>query len=294
MVERLGDALRVPSRRAERCETGRRRRSERSRQRDAGSSPTRHWKIALCSESTGSSLAPLRAAASTSSSPAATISSLFATAMSMPRSTAAKTASNATAPSVAASTISGSLSSATRSKPSAPSAAIVAIRGLKARVLAPVSKIRIAPGCESDDFETIRIARDHVERLRSDRSGRAKNGYSSCAGVHFTIVSEDAEQVQRREERHSAEEIGVEPVEHAAVPAMISPGVLDAGIALRARIRPDRPPAPRSHVATPRTRPCHQSRCKLRQAASPRAPNPRDDQERTEPSLRRFSSARSS
>ena len=59
----------------------------------SGGSPATHWNSALCSESTGRICAPLRAAVSKSSSPAATISSLLATATSMPRSTAANTAS---------------------------------------------------------------------------------------------------------------------------------------------------------------------------------------------------------
>ena len=67
----------------------------------------------------------------TSSSPAATMSSLFATATSMPRSTAANTASNATAPSVAASTICASLSQATACSPRAPSRASATTRGPK-------------------------------------------------------------------------------------------------------------------------------------------------------------------
>ena len=105
----------------------------------SGGSPTRHWKSALCSESTGTISAPVRLAAATSNSPAATINSLLATAMRLPRSTAANTASKATAPSVAASKTSGFDSTATASKPSAPESTRVPEGSAARRAAAPSS-----------------------------------------------------------------------------------------------------------------------------------------------------------
>src|SRR5437588_12981924 len=46
--------------------------------------PARHWKIALCSLSTGSSVAPAAVAASVISAPAVTSASLFASATTRP------------------------------------------------------------------------------------------------------------------------------------------------------------------------------------------------------------------
>ena len=44
-------------------------------------------------------------------------------------------------------------------------------------------QIRVATGREADDFETIGVPRDDVERLRSDRSRRTENRYSLAHGA---------------------------------------------------------------------------------------------------------------
>ena len=109
------------------------------------------------------------------SSPAETISSLFAMATSIPRSTAAKTASNATEPSVAARTMSGSLSTATRSKPALPSPAVVASVTLNWRACS-AQQFDVTPGRESRRLRTlVGMVRDDVERLRSDGAGGPEN-----------------------------------------------------------------------------------------------------------------------
>ena len=45
------------------------------------------------------------------------------------------------------------------------------------------SKRGVAPSRQTDDLEAIGMARDHVERLGADRSGRAENGNSVCASL---------------------------------------------------------------------------------------------------------------
>jgi len=68
----------------------------------------RHWKIALCSLSTGSSVAPLRIAASVISAPAVTSASLLASATVRPASIAAITGFRPAQPTIAAITSSAS------------------------------------------------------------------------------------------------------------------------------------------------------------------------------------------
>ena len=72
------------------------------------SRPSRHWKIAECSLSTGSSSPPPRRCAARASSPAATRLSLFASASVMPRSSAHRVASTPAKPTMALRTMSGS------------------------------------------------------------------------------------------------------------------------------------------------------------------------------------------
>ena len=82
--------------------------------------PSRHWKIALCSLSTGKTFTPFFAAALITSSPAMTRISLLATARSLPASMAASAGCSPAVPTIAMSTISASASVEISSKPSAP------------------------------------------------------------------------------------------------------------------------------------------------------------------------------
>ena len=66
-----------------------------SRSTSAAVRPCRHWWMALCSLSTGSTATPRRRAASITTAPAMTSTSLFASAMVLPASIAARTASSA-------------------------------------------------------------------------------------------------------------------------------------------------------------------------------------------------------
>ena len=74
----------------------------------SGSRPSRHWKSAECSLSTGSSRPPPRRCAATASSPAATRLSLFASASVTPCSSAHSVASTPAKPTMALRTTSGS------------------------------------------------------------------------------------------------------------------------------------------------------------------------------------------
>ena len=72
------------------------------------SRPSRHWKIALCSLSTGKTRTPRRLAASITTSPAMTRISLLATAMSLPASIAASAGRKPPVPTIAIKTKSAS------------------------------------------------------------------------------------------------------------------------------------------------------------------------------------------
>ena len=94
-----------------------------SRRTSAAGRPWRHWWMALCSLSTGSTATPRRRAAAMTRPPAMTRTSLLARAMVFPASIAASTASRAVVPVVATSTRSTAGWVAAASSPSAPLAA---------------------------------------------------------------------------------------------------------------------------------------------------------------------------
>src|SRR5579884_587830 len=197
------------------------------------SSPAKHWKIAECSESTGSSFDPLRFAAATSSSPAATMSSLFATATSMPRSTAAKTASKATNPSVAAKTTSGSLSTATRNSPRAPSCALETIRTSKraacSRSLSTCFPAASATTSKRSPWRAITssacVPMDPVDPSIATR----------LALISELTNCEQPDDVEHTEERHAAEEIRIEAIQDAAVSLDDRAAVFHARVAFERR-----------------------------------------------------------
>ncbi len=82
--------------------------------------PTRHWKTALCSESTGSSGTPRRLAAAVMRLPAITSVSLLASAIVRPASMAAIVGKRPAPPTSAETTTSASTSRATATIPSGP------------------------------------------------------------------------------------------------------------------------------------------------------------------------------
>ena len=97
----------------------------RIRRTPAGAAPVRsvcgmHWKIALCSLSIGTSIAPPWRAASTSSDPAITSDSLFATSTCLPARAAASVEGSPAAPTIAAITTSTSALAAQASSAAGP------------------------------------------------------------------------------------------------------------------------------------------------------------------------------
>ena len=79
-----------------------------SRSTAPAGSPTKHWNRAECSESTGTTTAPERAAAASTKAPATTSDSLLASATVRPASTAASVGASPAAPTMAATTTSAS------------------------------------------------------------------------------------------------------------------------------------------------------------------------------------------
>ena len=95
--------------------------------------PCTHWWTALCSLSTGRISTPRRRAASVTSAPAITSTSLFASAIVFPASIAASTASSAAVPDEAHSTMSTSGRVASATRPSDPWPAISVAAALPCR-----------------------------------------------------------------------------------------------------------------------------------------------------------------
>ena len=87
--------------------------------------PARHWKIALCSLSIGTMVAPCACAACISSSPASTSDSLFASSRRLPARAAASVDDRPAAPTMAATTLSQASPATSDSKASAPACASV-------------------------------------------------------------------------------------------------------------------------------------------------------------------------
>ena len=90
--------------------------------------PCRHWKMALCSESTGMMATPFSAAKRFTSSPAHTSDSLLANASVLPASMAATVGFRPEMPTAALSTRSLSASAATRQTPSSPQQISVSVK----------------------------------------------------------------------------------------------------------------------------------------------------------------------
>ena len=86
----------------------------------SGLRPSMHWKIALCSLSTGSTCTPFLRAAVITASPAITRISLLATAMSLPASIAASAGRRPAVPTMEMSTMSASGIVASSHRPSSP------------------------------------------------------------------------------------------------------------------------------------------------------------------------------
>ena len=90
------------------------------RRTSRGAAPARHWKSALCSESTGSRRTPCSRAAHVMSAPAITSVSLLASAMVRPARIAASVGTRPAAPTSAETTTSAATSPAMAARPSGP------------------------------------------------------------------------------------------------------------------------------------------------------------------------------
>ena len=212
---------------------------------------------------------PLRAAAATSSSPAATISSLLATAIAMPRSTAANTASNATAPSVAAKhDVRLAARRPRRSSPLGPSRAVVDDRRRKAARPVRASSSTLRPAASATTSKRVRVPRDHVERLRADRARRPQNR-DSLARRHVDL--QNPQQMQRREERRRRRR----STNRSGRARRRAPGSLSpASFTPASRLSADSTRSPACAampVQRPSTPPCHHSKCSCGSHVAPTA-----------------------
>ncbi len=120
------------------------------------------WKIALCSESIGSSSAPLAAMASMNSWPETTRVSLLASRMRLPACAAASVAGRPAAPTIAAIRVSTSGAVATSVRASAPSSTVDRASPLRqpARAGPPPQPVRSSPRSAGDGLR-------HCSSMRS-------------------------------------------------------------------------------------------------------------------------------
>ena len=95
--------------------------------------PWRHWKMAECSESTGTISAPFSLARSITSSPAHTRVSLLARAMCLPPSMAARVGRSPATPTMAVTTVSAWGRAAASSSPSGPDSTLVPVSASRTR-----------------------------------------------------------------------------------------------------------------------------------------------------------------
>ena len=196
------------------------------RRTSAGSLPARHWKIALCSESTGSSVAPCRATAAVITSPAETSASLLASATIPPCSIAAIVGASPAQPTIAASVTSAPRAAASTSPAGPPAAAMplpasasrssgsrlssdtTASSAPNSRASAASSRAWLLRG-QRDHAPLAAVAPDQVERRSPDRAGRAEDG-DRCACSRRHPRGDRARHQHHRDQP-------VDAVEHPAV-----------------------------------------------------------------------------
>ena len=224
-----------------------------------GARPSRHWKSAECSLSTGRSSPPPRFHAAIASSPAATRLSLFASASVTPRSSAQSVAPTPAKPTTAFRTRSGS--AASRSSVESPPTWTCSTPCCGCKLVERLRSRR-----ERADRE-LGIGRDHLERLAPDRAGRPEQGDSSLAhGRRLTAdVFRHALRAPEREDRE---------VRGRARPRAASRAGRASLRGRRARVRS---PSPRGR-ASPPTRRGRRARRRAR-STSPSSERLRDGQE---------------
>src|SRR5919198_5688012 len=189
----------------------------------SGARPSRHWKAAECSLSTGSSSPPPRSRAASASSPAATRLSLFASASVTPFSSAQSVAGSPAKPTTALSTTSGRArsSSSVRSPPTWVSGARPST-GCDPEAAATSS----SPGLDS----TISTACRPIEPVAPSRATRFI--CSKCTVGFRAWFARSGEGQDRVVGGDGREQVRVEAVEHAAVAGQQAPAVLDPQITL--------------------------------------------------------------
>ena len=163
------------------------------------------WKIALCSESTGSSVAPASRTARSITSPAQTSASLLASATIAPRRMAASVAARPAAPVIAAMVQSaGSAAAATTcSGPAATSIPVPASASRRRGIAGRIGNHRplglqgdrllgqqpdIAAGDQRADPEALGCGGEQFHRLGADTAGAAQDGDGAgrCGHCHRT------------------------------------------------------------------------------------------------------------
>ncbi len=159
------------------------------------------WNMALCSQSTGSTVAPAMAARRMNRPPAQTRHSLLASATVAPRSIAASVGFSPAAPVIAAITQSAGRCAAS-SRPPSPAAASIPLPAKRVLQFVVSRRIgdhgesradlardlrqrrRIAPRADRLDAISFRRALDQIDRAGADRTGSAENGDAAhfCCG----------------------------------------------------------------------------------------------------------------
>ena len=226
--------------------TAPRTRSGRANRAPRRARPSRHWKSAECSLSTGRRSPPPRSRAASASSPAATRLSLFASASVTPRSSAHSVAGRPANPMTAFSTTSGSARS--RSSVRSPPTCVSGAR--------PVDRLRArcerATSSSSGFASMISSACRPIEPVR--RAGRCASRRASASPAVQAATRPNATIVKYA--AGAGEEQRVDPVEHASVPAEQAPGVLHLHVALDRRLEQVADRAPRSRARAPSTSDC--------------------------------------
>ena len=157
--------------------------------------PSRHWKSAECSESTGSSRPPPRSFAASASSPAATRLSLFASASVTPRSSAHSVAPTPAKPTTAFRTTSGS----DALEQLGQVAADLRVRRRRAR---PRARVEVGRSRRESAELELGVPLDDLDRLPADRAGGAEQRDSlhghSVPEAPYAKREDDVEARRRR------------------------------------------------------------------------------------------------
>src|SRR6266498_2418662 len=194
--------------------------------------PASDWWIALCSESTGRIVTPRSAARRTSSSPARTSDSLFASPTVFPASMAAAVERSPAPPEIAARTKSTSGWEAAVTAPASPASTSTpaGTRARSARAVASscteTRRGRKRRTCSASRVAFLPAASDTT----SNRSG--KRGTPGCA-----LAKEPAHVLRADVDPRGDEEERVDAVEEAPVPGDDPGGVLHPGRPLHHRLR---------------------------------------------------------